>query len=280
MATQEQLQLFNDGLNQFYKDKNKYVTTWEELVMTMSLEYGLMRPSEARAVVDELTDSGVLIKKDRFISFGHLVSNGKVKIPGTNNRRRTPLKPKSSKQRETTSREKSMWSRFMSARLEDAPDTFDEPISNLDDLSYEDYDSYLVGQAAQEYGHVASFSDEELMDYYNAMSGTDAITAFKRKRVQIRGKGYMMIPDDGSGHVPDSYLRTIQSKRSPKSIRMDGANRSKVVYQNPPSLAEGARWMRHPNRYDIEGIDAPEKQKISKPKVSKKKVKTIRRSKR
>jgi len=306
----EDLQKFNDGLNQFYQDYGKYVTTRDELLMVLSLEYKLFRPSEARAVIDELVDQGILEKKGDYIRFDNLIQkNGKVKIPGTNNRKRTFIKKEvktpQRTYRQPSKRESSTWNIFRRSRIPDEPMPETDSISDEDVL--EDEDDYWNTISRQQFGvQTKPFSNEKdrlaawdnagdsLYDYEDGPvddisddfeiadteiprasirkqrkskktirkpSNKPMETKYTRKRTPVRGKGYMMIPDDGKGNVPTEYLETIQAKRSPRSIRMDAQSRSQTVFANPPKREDGVKWIRHPNRYDIQGIDTPKEEK-------------------
>ena len=53
----------------------------------------------------------------------------------------------------------------------------------------------------------------------------------------------------------------IKDDRSETAIRIDSAIRANTVFPRNPTPEQLAKWMSHPNRYDIEGVDTPPKKK-------------------
>lgn len=94
----------------------------------------------------------------------------------------------------------------------------------------------------------------------------------EKKKIKI-GKKTVTVPDD-NGKTPKKYLEEVNSKRSARSISQDRIHKASTTYPTPTKTEDAARWIAHPGRYDIEGIDSPPKEKASKPKkaVAKKPV--------
>ena len=82
--------------------------------------------------------------------------------------------------------------------------------------------------------------------------------------VKRRGGASVRIPVDENGYVPLEALQERNADRSGRAQAMDAARTSKVVLSHVLTPEQAASWWVHPGRSDIEGIDAPARQKIVK----------------
>ena len=59
------------------------------------------------------------------------------------------------------------------------------------------------------------------------------------------------------------WAQNHQQKRSARSREMDSRRKAQVTFREDLGTKEYSKWKRHPGRYDIEGIDTPERTKRS-----------------
>lgn len=264
---------------QTFMHLGKDVSTVDELAIVMSIELKLARPSEAKKIIGEAINSGYLIQRGDFVRTTEDLARLSMRYEARNGKR-----PYSDKEQLRIFRRTKSW---MDDDYHPQPtDDFDDP-QNLDDYSedfWTDYYGLPPGsgrpmtkkEQLQFYDSFKGWDNDDVSFYAypdDDMAGLDAYDApsakqkYRRKKTKI-GKRFMMLPDDGHGNVPSEYIMEVQAKRSQKSRLMDGRKRTATVFPNPPSRKDAARWISRPNKFDIEGVDAPVRSKNRKARFS------------
>ena len=190
MLRDDELALMYEGINRYLDDYQREVTTRDEMVMIFSLEYKLARPSEVKRMIDQMLKEGYLVESGEYIRLTEVnmdpktsrysVPGGKKWKPKVKKADQKPkagpkAKPKAAPRRE------SAWDVFRRTKIEDEPMYEPDEGEYYEDELSASYDEYL--------GSTYPYEVQQKM---------------RRRKTPIRGRGYMMIPDDGTGHVPAS----------------------------------------------------------------------------
>jgi hypothetical protein len=119
-------------------------------------------------------------------------------------------------------------------------------------LDFDAVDWEVIGQDSADHGKRSKTIWKKLGSMYGIsknMTNAEISVASARHKAYVEDDDYYL-----SRGLQHDIAMSFHQKRSKRAIALDRSKRAKTVFELDDPIGV-AKWMKHPNRYDLEGVD-------------------------